>query len=232
MIVSANNTFVRRLEVFGKHISGTRSSQQPLLKRTIDFFLSIALLIISLPVLLIACVVSFLETGASPIYTQMRGLSLTGKSFRIYKIRTLRSVQASDADGELLSKPSLVAKVTKSGAWMRRTGIDELPQLVNVLFGDMSLVGPRPLSIEDLEMIKTQRPDLHTRRSSLTVKPGLTGYWQIFGERHKGIENLVELDFYYEDNKSFSFDAFLIAITVPVALFARHSDAILGDNKR
>ncbi len=108
-------------------------------------------------------------------------------------------------------------RITPVGKLIRRTSIDELPQLFNVLKGEMSLVGPRPLPVYETEAFTS---DAHRRR--LSVLPGVTGYWQIAGRSNiKEFEKLVELDMYYIDHWSLWLDVKLLLKTVPAVLFAR-----------
>ena len=115
--------------------------------------------------------------------------------------------------------------------WLRKTGLDEITQLINVLKGEMSLVGPRPLTISDLEIMKKYEPEIHKRRQQLQSKPGITGYWQIFGDRNKGLENLLLLDEFYESKKSLLFDLKLIMSTIVLVMTAKHSDSIIDARK-
>ncbi len=111
--------------------------------------------------------------------------------------------------------------------WLRKSGLDEILQLINVIKGEMSLVGPRPLTTGDLELLKKSEPELYERRRILNSKPGITGYWQVCGRREDGAFNLIENDEYYERNKSLIMDLKLILKSVVVLLTASHSDSIL-----
>ena len=95
----------------------------------------------------------------------------------------------------------------------------------------MVLIGPRPLSIPDLHLIKLREPELYERRRRLRSKPGISGPWQIFGNKLKGVENLVLLDEYYDVHKSFYVDMLLVIFTVYVLVFGKHSDSILLNAK-
>jgi len=111
--------------------------------------------------------------------------------------------------------------------WLRKSGLDELVQLINVLKGEMSLVGPRPLTITDLQIMKNFEPEIHRRREEIKSQPGITGYWQIFGDRNKGLQNLILLDEYYDMNKSFALDLKLFFSTIVLVMTAKHSDSIV-----
>lgn len=207
-------------------------SYYSIFKRIFDLVLSVFLSILLAPFFVLVCIIIFLETGNSPIFAQQRGLILEGNEFRIFKFRTLRhSNLAIKESSHIFRKDDLSGLVTFSGFVLRRTGLDELPQLLNVLLGEMSLVGPRPLSLWDLQMMKKNDPDLYERRKSINSKPGITGYWQIYGNRQKGVHDLIEADEHYEKNKSFIFDLFLITMTIPIMFFTKHSDAIIGKYK-
>lgn len=201
----------------------------PILKRSIDIITSLFLLLLFLPLLLVFAIIIFVQTKSNPIYVQKRGLTLNKYTFNIYKLRTLypNKVNPTNANKNILIQSNYANSVIPIGSFLRRTGIDEIPQLINVLLGDMSLIGPRPLSIHDLKIIKNYMPSLYARRDALNVKPGISGYWQIFGYREKGPENLIECDEYYQNNKSFLLDIFLMVMTLPLMVFARHTDAII-----
>lgn len=201
-------------------------------KRIFDLIVSVFLVIILFPFFVLISLVIFLETGNSPIFAQQRGLILEGNEFIIYKFRTLRHSKITMKESaHIFRKDDLSGLVTFTGFILRRTGLDELPQLINVLMGEMSLVGPRPLSLWDLQMMKENDPGLYTRRKSITSKPGITGYWQIYGNRQKGLDDLIKADEHYEKNKSFFFDLYLISMTIPIMFFTKHSDAIIGKYK-
>ncbi len=203
----------------------------PIIKRGLDILISIGLLIFFSPVLTLIMGIIFVQTKANPIYIQKRGLTIDKYSFNIFKLRTLYPNIKNDNKEihNVLIQSNFAKSVIPIGGFLRRTGIDEIPQLINVLMGKMSLIGPRPLSLHDLEIIKKETNELYKRRENLNVKPGISGYWQIFGDREKGIQNLIEYDEYYANNKSFLLDMFLMMMTLPLMLFARHTDAIVRD---
>ena len=174
----------------------------------------------------------FVETGENPLFVQERGLTLETERIKIYKLRTLkRKVTSLSASKSILVKEDLQNQVTFIGKILRKTGIDELPQLINVLRGEMVLIGPRPLSVADLNLIKSREPELYERRTRLQAKPGISGFWQVFGNKLKGIENLILLDEFYESHKSFHVDMLLILYTIAVLSFGKHSDSIMINKK-
>jgi lipopolysaccharide/colanic/teichoic acid biosynthesis glycosyltransferase len=208
------------------------SSSYDLIKRVFDFTLSVFLIALLSPFIFFTCIIIYLETRCSPIFAQQRGLTLEGPEFKIYKFRTLKNSKLTlKESAHIFRKEDLSGLVTVSGFVLRKTGLDELPQLINVLIGEMSLVGPRPLSLWDLQMMKENERGLYNRRMFIFSKPGITGYWQIYGNRQKGVPDLIEADELYEKNKSFVFDLFLISMTIPILFFTKHSDAIIGKYK-
>lgn len=200
-------------------------------KRLFDLCFSFFLLIIAAPLIALFGLVIWFETGLNPIFRQQRGLSLRGKRFSVLKIRTMYATPEGHHAGGVLLKDNLQQFVTPFGQFLRRSGLDELPQLINVLRGEMSFVGPRPLSITDLERISQLHPDLHHRRAVLDCKPGITGFWQLYGSREKGVEELLMLDEFYAHHASPLFDLFLCLKTIPIVCFAQHSDAIMDNMK-
>ena len=120
----------------------------------------------------------------------------------------------------------MIKSVSPFSKWLRKTGLDELPQLVNVIIGDMSLVGPRPLMIEDLETMKKVSPEIYSRRNESKSKPGITGLWQLFGNRAEGLLGMIALESLYEKVGSISLDIKLIAYTSTVVIQAKNSDSI------
>jgi lipopolysaccharide/colanic/teichoic acid biosynthesis glycosyltransferase len=198
-------------------------------KRLFDLILAILLLILLLPILLIIGLIIFLETGSNPLYIQNRGITVEKEEFKIFKFKTLKHPnRLENNSSQIFIKENLSELVTKSGHFLRTTGLDELPQIINILLGEMSFIGPRPLSHNDLLIMKNTEPVLYSRRQFIASKPGISGFWQIYGNRFQGASNLIELEEYYEKNKSLQFDIFLIFMTIPIVLFAKHSDAIVG----
>jgi lipopolysaccharide/colanic/teichoic acid biosynthesis glycosyltransferase len=210
-----------------------RFSLYDILKRVFDFSFAFLMIILLFPFFVITCIIIYLETGNSPIFIQFRGITLEQPEFKIFKFRTLKkSTQVPQEIPQIFIRENLSGLVTRSGHLLRKTGLDELPQLINILAGEMSFIGPRPLSNQDLQLMRNQKPYLYNRRSKIKSKPGISGYWQIYGNRLDGIQNLIELDEYYENNKSFLFDLFLIFMTIPIVLFAKHTDAIIGKKQK
>lgn len=202
-------------------------------KRIFDFVIASFLLVLLVPFLVLLSIVIYFETGSTPIFAQQRGMTLEGKEFRLYKFRTLRKTKTSGKEStHIFLKEDLSDLVTFTGYILRKTGLDELPQLMNVLLGDMSLIGPRPLSLSDLQMMKEIEPILYSRRGNFSSKPGISGYWQIYGDRQKGVMNLIELEGFYDRNRSLTLDLFLVFMTLPIVFFAKHSDAIIGRGKK
>lgn len=196
------------------------------IKKALDWFGSLALLVITSPLWLVAAAGIKLSAPGSVFYRQKRS-GLYGREFGMWKFRTmyqdaekrLDEVKAShgnEMDGPLF-KLENDPRVFPFGRILRKFSIDELPQLINVLKGEMSLVGPRPLPVYETEAFTS---DAHRRR--LSVLPGVTGYWQIAGRSNiKEFEKLVELDMYYIDHWSLWLDVKLLLKTVPAVLFAR-----------
>ena len=199
------------------------------MKRLFDITLASLFFIITLPFLIIFSVVIFLELRSFPIFIQERGLTLEKHRFNIFKLRTLKKREkniAHETEEDIFLKPGLVKSVSIFSKWLRKTGLDELPQLVNVIIGDMSLVGPRPLMIEDLQTMKKVSPEIYSRRNEYKSKPGITGLWQLFGNRAEGLIGMIALESLYEKVGTINLDLKLIAYTLTVVLQAKNSDSI------
>lgn len=201
------------------------------MKRKIEIIIALILLIISLPIILIISVISFFELKRFPFIIQTRGISLNHPKFKIIKIRTMRETN-DNTHHEILNKYEYQRYVPKFCRYLRQTGIDELPQLLNVIKGEMKLFGPRPLVIKELEQMKRENLELYLRREKLNLTSGLSGYWQVFGERELGLKNLIELDEYYLRNKSLRLDIYLFLKSFLIVLKANHSDAITKKIKK
>ncbi len=201
-------------------------------KRIFDIIFSFIFIILSLPLQIIIFFVLYFEIGEFPIFTQKRGLVLEANTFYILKFRTIKSLPHTTTEHNIFLKTKLEKYIGPVSRVLRRTGLDELPQLFNVLLGNMSLIGPRPLMLSDLQLMKTQYPAHYKIRSKFKAKPGLSGIWQLFGNREEGIDNLIETEKLYEINRSLSLDFKLLYYTFAAILFERNSDAILANRQK
>ena len=183
-------------------------------KRLLDLILSIVGLIVISPFLIIiALVIKFYDRG-SVLYFQKR-IGQNNKEFTVYKFRTMyegsheqrAKIMADTNKDPRLAKDPQDPRVTKPGLFLRRWSIDEIPQIINVLKGEMSLVGPRPPLAEEVNKYEKSE----TRR--LLVKPGLTGLWQVSGRSELDWEDAVRLDLYYVENWSLTLDLLIIIRT-------------------
>ncbi|MFH0736660.1 MAG: sugar transferase [bacterium] len=192
--------------------------------------IALILLILLMPALLIIAFIIIVETKSFPVYIQKRGISFTAFPFRIYKFKTIidSKKQLSYKNTNIFYKENLIECVSKFGAFLRKTGLDELPQLINIIKGDMNFIGPRPLSFTDLELLLTNNPAVYQTRNNINNKPGITGYWQVFGNRNEGINNLLAHELYYKNNISIKLNVKIIAYTIRVIMLGRHSDAIVA----
>jgi exopolysaccharide production protein ExoY len=192
-----------------------------MLKRIFDLTLAMVGLILVSP-LFLACILLTHWRSGRPIFFKQDRLGKDGKIFKLWKFRTMKVntqgiVQSCPVYSKIYAKNFKIPcgdnnLVTRWGRIMRKTSIDELPQLINVLQGDMSIVGPRP--IVPLE-IKKYGP---YGQKLLSVKPGLTGYWQVSGRNKIGYPDRVFIDMYYIDHQSLAFDVNIIAKTFWVLL--------------
>ena len=185
-----------------------------ILKNCFEFILSFVLLIITLPICLIVCIAIYLELGVNPIYTQKR-VGLNGRVFKIYKLRSMYI--DAEKDGPRWASEN-DERVTKVGRIIRKTRIDELPQLVNILKGDMSIIGPRPERPELIKEFIKYLPDFNDR---LLVKPGITGWAQVNGGYTLTPKEKLEFDKYYIQNRGFKLDLLILLKTI-IVIFTRH----------
>ena len=172
-----------------------------MLKRAFDLGISLPALALLAPLLLLVALLIRLKLGRPVLFAQTRP-GLEGKPFEFYKFRTM--TDARNTAGELLPD---AARLTPLGELMRKSSLDELPQLVNVIKGDMSLVGPRPLLMEYLPLYSERQARRHA------VRPGITGWAQVNGRNALGWEERFELDLWYVEHQSFRLDLKIIALT-------------------
>lgn len=173
-----------------------------IVKRAIDVAGAATGLVVTAPVLAAASV-AVRATLGSPVIFQHQRPGLHGKPFVLYKLRTMRSVPGAEGDPR-----TDAARLTALGQLLRKLSVDELPQLVNVLKGEMSLVGPRPLMMQYLPRYSPHQARRHD------VKPGITGWAQVLGRNSLSWEEKFDLDVWYVDHQSLWLDTKILAMTV------------------
>ncbi|PGS56048.1 multidrug MFS transporter [Bacillus sp. AFS041924] len=184
-----------------------------------DFFGALCGIILFLPVFLVIAVIIKLEDRKGPAIFKQKRVGQNGKVFHIYKFRSM----VTGAENKLKSNKELYKKyllnnyklephedprITKIGGFLRKTSLDEIPQFINILKGEMSLVGPRPVVQEELREYGIKTSEF------LSVKPGATGFWQISGRSDVGYPERVDLELYYVYNQSLKFDIQILILTV------------------
>jgi sugar transferase EpsL len=178
------------------------SAANNVFKRVFDFVAALAALAVLSPVVLVVAVLVRMKLG-SPVFFRQERPGLKGRLFTMTKFRTMIA-RTHDAQGRLLPDE---ARLTPFGLWLRATSLDELPELFNVLKGDMSLVGPRPLMVKYLARYTPQQNRRHE------AKPGITGWAQVNGRNNMTWEQKFEYDVWYVDHRSFWLDLKILAMT-------------------
>ncbi len=186
------------------------------MSKKLNFFLGLLILTIFSPVIVILSILVRIKLGSPIIFKQIRP-GLNGCPFQMYKFRTMTDER--DANGDLL--PDAV-RLTSFGRFLRSTSLDELPELWNVLKGEMSLVGPRPLLMEYLPRYTTEQARRHK------VRPGITGWAQINGRNAIGWDEKFKLDVWYVDNQSLWLDLKILLLTVK-KVFVREGISAEGE---
>ena len=193
-------------------------------KRLIDIVAGTALVILCMPMFVLTAIAIKLDSRGPVFFVQDR-FGLNKRRFRMVKFRTMHAdAEARMKDLEHLNEKSGTPifkikndpRITRVGRLLRKTSIDELPQLINVLFGEMSIVGPRPLSVRD-----ALRMELAWQKRRFSVKPGLTCLWQVSGRSNLSFEQWMELDLEYIDHWSLKLDASILLRTIPAIMSAR-----------
>ena len=206
-------------------------------KRIIDVIGALVLLVVFSPLIIISAVVINL-TSPGPVFVEktnrhMKRLGKNGKIFRLYKFRSMMVkadvLEKSDPRFKHVYiekrtggsyKPKNDPRVSKYGEFIRKHSVDEIPQLINVLKGEMSIVGPRPYLPEELEEQQKRFSGTEPHiKEALTVKPGITGYWQVTGRSDVKFDKRIEMDAYYARKKSIYFDV-LILLKTPWAMIS------------
>jgi Undecaprenyl-phosphate galactose phosphotransferase WbaP len=194
-----------------------------LVKRLLDLFLTLLVALFAIPILILVWIIIRLDSPGAAVFTQDRPGQF-GKRFKIFKFRTMyvdaearfnNMGEAFRAEFEQFGKVKNDPRITRVGAILRKTSLDELPQLLNVFRGEMSLVGPRAYLI-------SQVPQMGSYVDTISqVLPGVTGLWQVSGRSEVSFQERLELDAYYVRNWSPWIDLHILARTVWVVLFAR-----------
>lgn len=188
-------------------------------KRTLDIVLALPLLIILMPFLLVAAAAIKLDSPG-PVLYRRKVVGRGKRAFYAFKLRTMtdgaESLVCEDPDDrkklEENHKLQSDKRVTRVGQILRKTSIDEIPQLINVLLGQMSLVGPRMISFPELEKFGVWQDDI------LSVRPGITGLWQVSGRSKLSYGDRVQLNLYYVEHQSIGLDIYILLKTIPAVL--------------
>ena len=216
-----------RGEIVGPTLYVCYETQEPdrparLVKALFDRLAAAVLFLLTLPLMAAAAILIKLGSPGPILFVQERG-GLHGRSFRMLKFRTMRVgaeaerealLHANEMDGPIF-KIARDPRVTSIGRLLRRTSVDELPQVINVLLGHMSLVGPRPLPLVETRALSGP----HRRR--LSVRPGITGLWQVSGRNELRFEDWMALDLHYVDNWGLGLDLAVLLRTIPAMLSGR-----------
>jgi len=207
-----------RLQMLDLTTTPAESLDYALLKRAFDICLSATVLLLMCPlVALIALLVRLTSPG--PIFFVQERVGLNGLPFRMYKFRTMQVTPASDSDTRWTTEAD--PRRTRLGSFLRKTSLDELPQFINVLKGDMSVVGPRP---ERPHFVQKFLADVASYNNRHSLKVGITGWAQVNGWRgDTSIQKRVEYDLYYLQNWSFSFDLRIILLTLWSGFVGKHA---------
>lgn len=182
-------------------------------KRVLDLLFAIISLFILSPLLLILLVLIRVDSKGGPIFRQER-IGRYGNTFWIYKLRTMKTTTPRDVATKDLLDPD--SHITRVGHFLRKTSVDELPQLINILRGDMSLIGPRPLVPGEGEIHEAR-----LRLGAYNVRPGITGWAQVNGRDCVDMETKAELDAFYANNVSMRLDIKIIVFSIFCVLTAR-----------
>ena len=201
------------------------SFEQKLVKRFMDIIISLVMLIITSPFMLITAVAIKLYDGG-PVFFRQKRCTINGREFYIHKFRSM--IVNAEKDGEVIPATEDDDRITPVGKVIRKTRLDELPQFIDILKGDMSVVGPRPERVEHVEMYTREIPEFSYR---LKVKGGLTGYAQIYGKYNTTAYDKLKLDLMYIQNYSFLLDLKLIIMTVKI-IFVKESTEGFEDTEK
>ncbi|WP_346885443.1 sugar transferase [Clostridium sp. UBA4395] len=207
---------MERLNLAEEHLEIVDSGIQKkysykLLKRFLDIALSVTLIGLTSPIIILALIIVYLQDFNNPVFIQKR-VGIGNREFKMYKIRSM--IKNAESEGAKWADIN-DCRITKFGKFARKTRIDELPQLFNIIKGDMSLIGPRP---EREIFYRKFEKDIPNFRDRLKVKPGLTGWAQVNGGYDIGPSEKLELDLYYIENLGFKIEGKIFIKTIKVIL--------------
>ncbi|MCL2254693.1 MAG: exopolysaccharide biosynthesis polyprenyl glycosylphosphotransferase [Lachnospiraceae bacterium] len=216
-----------QLHIFDTPIYLTREHalavEQRLIKRLMDIFLSLILIIVTSPIMLITAVIIRLYDRGPALFKQVR-VTAGGKEFTIFKFRSMRTNAESDGIARLAGRRD--ERITPIGRFIRTVRIDELPQLFNILSGDMSFIGPRPERPEIIEKYLEELPEFSFR---LKMKAGLAGYAQVYGKYNTTPYDKLKLDLTYIENYSLWLDIKIMLLTLKVLIKPESTEGILDN---
>ncbi|WP_374455864.1 sugar transferase [Bacillus thuringiensis] len=203
-----------------------RSTSYIFIKRALDIIGAIIGLVIFSPFFIVIPLLFLIGENRGPIFFKQVRIGEKGKEFRIYKFRTMivnaeeklkknKKLYKKYLENNYKLEPHEDPRITRLGQFLRKTSLDEIPQFLNVLKGEMSLVGPRPVVVEELEEYQEKVHEF------LSVKPGVTGYWQVSGRSDVGYPERVDLELYYVYNASIWFDIKILLLTVKNVLLSK-----------
>lgn len=198
--------------------------------------LTLMFLVLISPFLFVISILVWIDTKGFPFYIQERGLTLEKYRFRLIKFRTIKNnVTLNNTfyqnSKSILKKPQLYSYVSQFGEFLRKTGLDELPQLINILKGEMNFFGPRALSLEDLMIIRNGFPELYERRNKLNSKPGLLGLWQVNKDIECTIDHLIDSDETFEKSNCLLMRLRIFMRAMNIILFGLHIDSIVNGKR-
>ncbi len=182
-----------------------------MVKRIVDILLSLVFGILLLPLCIIIAIAIIANDGKTIFYSSQR-IGLKGTKFSMLKFRTMNNDTYNLSDEEVVEfqhnfKLKHDCRITKVGHWLRRYSFDEIPQFLNVLKGDMSVIGPRPKLPEEIDLYGDNKTEL------LSVLPGITGYWQVYRKNANSDENMRSMDLYYIRNRNIAMEIKIFFLT-------------------
>jgi lipopolysaccharide/colanic/teichoic acid biosynthesis glycosyltransferase len=190
-------------------------------KRTLDVTVAVMLFVALFPFVAVLSLLVYLTSPGHWLFQQSR-IGYLGQPFTMYKLRTMidgaerLEARLARRSRRTFLKIEKDPRTTRIGRWLRKYSLDELPQIINVLRGDMSLIGPRPLLLTDMEKLPR-----HQQLARFAMKPGLTGLWQVSGRSHCSDQQRMELDLEYVNNWSLWLDLKILARTLPAVIRAQ-----------